>query len=168
MRAVVLVVVAVVPAVTACSSSSVVADAAPARDPGTGYTPVTITGTSPQGPLDIFHYARAGYVDGFCPEGYLITITPRPASVICYDCYNDPRFMLGVSPPFGVGGPHAAFASVDDGHINFTENVTFEPTQLDVPTAPSPRITGRFVSNDPLWSFDITVDLVSQFSDPCI
>lgn len=29
------------------------------------------------------------------------------------------------------------------------------------------RIIGRFVSNDPSWSFDITLDLVSQFSDTC-
>jgi len=77
-------------------------------------------------------------------------------------------FLLTISPPFGVGGSHAATASVDGGQISFTEHVTFEPTQLDVPTASSPRMTGRFVSNDPLWSFDIALDLVSQFSSTCL
>jgi hypothetical protein len=165
-RAVVAVVLAVVLAVPACSSSpAAVADAASACGPDTVFTPVTITGTSSQGSLDIFHYATAGHVDGFCPDEYLISITPRPAS---FPCYGDPVFVLTISPPYGVGGPHAATASINDGHISSAKNVTFEPTQLDSPTAPLPRITGRFVSNDPPWSFDITLDLVSRYSSTCL
>jgi hypothetical protein len=165
-RAVAAVVFSAVLAVTACSSSpAAVADAAPACDPDTVFTPVTITGMSPDGSLDIFHYATAAHVDGFCPDEYLISITPRQASFVCY---GDPVFMLTISPPFGVGGPHAATASINDGHISSTNNVTFEPTQLDSPTTPLPRIFGRFVSDDPPWSFDITLGLISRFNSTCL
>jgi hypothetical protein len=56
-----------------------------------------------------------------------------------------------------------------DALTDGTDNVTFEATQLDPPDATPPRIVGHFVSHDdPAWSFDIAVDLISQFQSDCL
>jgi len=61
-----------------------------------------------------------------------------------------------------------AYAYIENMNDTMTQQVTFEATQLDDPSVASPRIVGHFVSSDPAWSFDIAIDLTSQFNDTCI
>ena len=161
--------------VTAAAACSTTRPAAPeAPDAGVDgwqctsrltYTPVTITGTSPLGSLDVFHYAAAGYFDGFCPPAYEIYFTTDGIDQICT---TGPDMRLGVKGPFTSPGSNAAEAAIHNLHEATTDHVTFEATQLDQPDAMPPHIIGHFVSHDPGWSFDISVDLTSQFSNTCI
>jgi hypothetical protein len=154
--------------VAACSSKPAeVPDAAVDADncaTTLSFTPVTVTGTSPRGALDIFHYAYAGYISGDCPEAYLINFTPTPTDPVC----STAQLQLAIYPPFTANGSNMASASWPIWSDAMTQNVTFEATQLDLPDAMAPRIQGHFVSHDPAWSFDIPVDLTSQWSEACI
>jgi hypothetical protein len=159
---------AVAAVVPACSGAhGETADAAPdvVNCPSTTvFTPVAVSGTSPQGSLDVFHFASAGFVTGFCPDAYLITFTPAQLDP---SCVTAPWLQLSIPAPFSTTGPNAAGAilpNTNDG----TSNVTFEATELDQPDAMVPRIAGHFVSHDPAWSFDIAVDLTSQSFDDCL
>jgi hypothetical protein len=127
------------------------------------FTPVTVTGTSPHGPLDAFHYAYAGFISGDCPDAYLIDLTPTEQEPVCSTAWLE----LAIYPPFAAGSNQASAALpiYSDG---MTQNVTFEATQLDTPDAMPARIVGHFVSHDPAWSFDIPVDLTSQWSEGCL
>jgi len=155
--------------VAACSSSpGAVADApsadAPSTgcDPGSGFTPVTVTGTSPVGPLDIFHYATAHFVSGDCSDQYLIAFTPHAANAACY---GDPTLEFSIGPPFEQTGPHPALVFIDSVHSAETFDVTFDATVLDPPSATPPHLVGRFTTTDPAWAFDIAIDLTSQLGN---
>jgi hypothetical protein len=128
------------------------------------FTPVTVTGTSPSGSLDVFHYAYAGYATGFCAEQYLIHVAAAQADPSCADA---PGLLLAIFAPFTTTGTNRASASLPDVNER-TERVTFEATKLDLPDATPPHIAGRFVSQDPAWSFDIAIDLTSQSSTTCL
>lgn len=158
----------VVVVLAACSSKPAeVPDAAVDADncPTTlTFTPVTITGTSPRGSLDQFHYAYAGFVSGFCPDAYLINFTPTEREPVCSTAW----LQLSINAPFTATGSNMASASWPIWSDAMTSNVTFEATQLDMPDAMAPRIMGHFVSHDPAWSFDIAVDMTSQWSSGCL
>jgi hypothetical protein len=160
----------VVVLVAACGSTKPVEFADAASDsvycPSmTVFTPVTVSGRSPQGSLDEFHYASAGFVTGFCPNAYVIDFTPQQLDPTCTVA---PWFQLEVLAPFMSTGTNRAAATLSAERNSYTQQVTFEATQLDTPDAMPPHIVGHFVSYDPAWSFDIAVDITSQFSDDCI
>jgi hypothetical protein len=139
------------------------ADAPPCSST-TVFTPVTVTGTSPGGSLDGFHYAFAGFVTGFCPTSYLINVTPDQVTPFCALV---PWLQLAVYAPFNRTGTHRASASLPNTSQQ-TDNVSFEATELDPADATPPHIVGHFVSHDPAWAFDIAIDLTSQSSTNCI
>ena len=59
---------------------------------------IAISGTTPRGSLETFRYAYAGYLGGFCAEGYVIDVkTTR----LDESCALDPRLTLGIRGPFG-------------------------------------------------------------------
>jgi hypothetical protein len=128
------------------------------------YTPVTVTGTSPHGSLDTFHYASAGYADGFCQPSYIVDFTPDGLDPLCT---GKPDLQLSVLAPFSASGTNSAWVMLYDPRQSFTMNATFEATQLDEPSSTPAHITGHFVSHDPAWSFDIAVDLTSQYTNDC-
>jgi hypothetical protein len=130
----------------------------------TVFTPVTVTGSSPGASLDVFRYASAGFVDGFCPDAYLIDFTTDQVTPICGRL---PWLQLAIYAPFNRTGTHRASASLENPSQQ-TDHVTFEATELDPPDATPPHIVGHFVSHDPAWSFDIAVDLTSQYATTCI
>ena len=140
------------PDVASCPSSSV-------------FTPITVTGMSPGGSLDVFHYAHAGFVTGFCQDAYLINFT---ATEIEPPCAPAPWLQLAIFAPFTTTGTNRASATLPALDQARTDNVTFEATELDPPDAMPPHIVGHFVSHDVAWSFDIAVDLTSQSSTDCI
>jgi hypothetical protein len=158
---------------SACSSPApAVADAAvdvavdtdPCASPYV-FTPVTVTGTTPRGSLDIFHYAYAGHT--ICgPEAggdaYGVEFSPNQREP---DCSSE-ILELWIFAPYSTTGTSAAaaFITVEPSAVtDGTDQVTFEATQLDPPDATPPHIIGHFVSHNPVWSFDIAVDLISQF-----
>jgi hypothetical protein len=121
--------------VAACSSKPAeVPDAAVDADSCASttlvFTPVTVTGTSPHGPLDAFHYAYAGFISGDCPDAYLIDLTPTEQEPVCSTAWLE----LAIYPPFAAGSNQASAALpiYSDG---MTQNVTFEATRLDTPDA---------------------------------
>jgi hypothetical protein len=126
--------------------------------------PATISGSSPRGSLDIFHYVSVGHVDGFCTESYVLDFT---TDGLAPSCTGGPTLYLYVLAPFQASGSNAGSATLVDGNPTSTDKVAFEATQLDPPDATTPHIIGHFVSNDPAWSFDIPVDLTSQYSKTC-
>jgi hypothetical protein len=131
--------VAFVLLLTACSSKSTeLADAFvpvdAACDPGTVFTPISVTGTSPVGSLDIFHYATAGCATGFCPDAYVIQLTPSQAD---FTCYGDPHLLLSIYPPFHPSGTHMAYAYIENMHDTMTQQVTFRRPCSTI--RPSPR-----------------------------
>jgi hypothetical protein len=128
-------------------------------------TPLTVAGSSPQGSLDGFHYASAVYIAGTCPAAYVITVTQDGLDPACT---REPSLVLTIFAPFTAPGSDRAEASVFAPQQVATDQVTFEATQLDPPDAATSHITGHFVSHDPAWSFDISVDLASQSSSECI
>jgi len=128
------------------------------------FTPATVTGTSPGGSLDGFRYAYAGFVTGFCPSSYLVNFTPDQVGP---DCALVPWLQLAIDTKATGAGTHGASASLPNLSL-FTDQVTFEATTLDPPNATTPHIVGRFVSHDPAWTFDIAVDVTSQFSTNCL
>lgn len=160
---------------SACSPrAAAVADAAPDVAPDVDYcaspyvfTPVTVTGTSPRGSLDIFHYAVAGY--GGCPDGgmdysYVVEFTPVELDPNCAST----ALWLWILHPYSTTGTNGALADLSPSPDALTDMVTFEATQLDPPDATPPHIVGHFVSHDPAWSFDIAVDLISQYESHCL
>jgi hypothetical protein len=154
--------------VAACSSSGHKTPPGPDAyvcQTATMFTPVTVSGTSPGGSLDVFHYAAAGFVTGSCPDAYLINFTPTPADPTCAPA---PWLQLAIYAPFTAMGSNVASATLPDMSTAMTSNVSFEATQLDPADATRPHIVGHFVSHDPAWSFDIAVDLISEFSDDCL
>jgi hypothetical protein len=128
------------------------------------FTPLTVAGTSPRGSLDVFHYAYAGFVTGFCPDAYEINLMPTATQPVCSTAW----LQLAIYAPFTANGANVASASWPVWSDAMTNNVTFEATQLDAPDAMPAHIVGRFVSHDPAWSFDIAVDLTSQWSSGCL
>jgi len=152
-----------------CSNPQVeVVDAAPdvtSCPSTTEFTPVTVTGVSPGGSLDVFHYAYAGFVTGSCPDAYVINFTPTELEPSCTPA---PWLQLTIFAPFTTTGTNQARASVTALHEETTDNVTFEATVIDPPDARPPHIVGHFVSHDAAWSFDISVDLTSRSATTCI
>ena len=165
--------------VTACSSHTAAVvdadrDATPNVDPCAApypLTPVTVSGTSPRGSLDIYHYAAAWHLD--CPDAgvvdaYLVGFVPSELGPSCAST----ALTLFVFPPYSTTGTHRAQATetVEPSAVtDATDNVTFEATQLDPPDAMPPHIRGRFVSHgDPAWSIDVAVDLISAAQASCL
>jgi hypothetical protein len=129
--------------------------------------PVALTGTSPRGSLDSFHYAVAGYTtcpDSGMEDGYMVAFIP---SKIALDCAPT-TLSLWIFTPSSTAGTHAARAILSPPPSVLTDMVTFEATQLDPPGATPSHIVGRFVSRDPAWAFDLPVDLTTQFSASCL
>lgn len=167
MRAVVLALLA------ACSSTShpsrpdaAAPSDAPCPPDDTVYSPITVSGTSPFGSLDdTYHYAVAGHLSGFCIDSYRIDVTPTRQSPTCN---QDPWLELVILTPQDAANPYGAAANLVRDADGNTTMVEFQATQLDPPDAQSPRIAGHFISTDPAWTFDIAVDLTSQYNDGCI
>jgi hypothetical protein len=135
-------------------------DCAPPAPP----TQVRVTGASPLGALDTYRYANVGYASGFCPESYVIDITPDGVGPQC----ATRELQLAVLQPFASTGSNAvAVTQYGDQRTASTMNVTFEATQLDQPDASPAHIIGHFVSHDLAWSLDLAVDLTSQYSNDC-
>jgi len=129
--------------------------------------PVTLTGTSPRGSLDSFHYAVAGYVscpDSGAEDGYTVAFVPSKTALDCADT----TLVLSIFAPSSMAGTHAAKAVLSPPPSVLTDMVTFEATQLDPPSGMPSHIVGHFVSHDPAWSFDLPVDLTTQFSSSCL
>lgn len=125
------------------------------------YTPVTLTGTSPTGSLDGFHYAFAAFTS--CGPAYEIDFTPTATGPQGLE----PSLRLWIMWPFTATGTNRAMA-LHAYPEAMTDMVTFEATQLDGLEAAPPHIIGHFVSHDPGWTFDISVDLTSQCISSCI
>jgi hypothetical protein len=153
--------------VAACGSNEhAAADAAadaPACDSIGTYEPIAITGTSPNGSLDSFRFVRAGHTSGDCPDAYVIVLGTDADP----DCSGSPTLIFTVLAPFD-GTSLQTQVTQSSPIYSTTNQVTFEVTQLDAPTEPTPRIIGHLVSHDPAWVFDIAVDLTSQYDLSCL
>jgi hypothetical protein len=148
-------------------------DVAPDADPCASpyvLTPIAVAGTSPRGPFDIFHYVAAGHVN--CPDAGIIDAY----GVYFFESEIEPNcassaLTLWIMAPYSTGtNDGRAVITVQPGALtDWTDKVTFEATQLDPPDATSPHIVGHFVSQpDPVWSFDVAVDLISQVQASCL
>lgn len=122
-------------------------DASPGCGLDTDALPITVAGSSPDGALDGFRYARVDLSFGSCAEGLFVTL---------YDEHGtcDPRLLFDVVGPLTAPGSLPATVRLED---STSEQVTFEATQIDTGTSPAP-VVGRFVSHDATWSFDIPID----------
>lgn len=130
------------------------------------FTPVSVTGTSPLGPLDMFHVAFAVLMTGPCMNGdyYLIDFAQTPMD---YGC-SPFSLQMTISPPLAATGTSSASAIVGNGPAGATTDaVSFEASGLDPPDATPPHIVGRFVSHDPAWSFDFAVDFTVLETSVC-
>lgn len=156
----------------ACSSPApAAADAALDADPCASpyvFTPVTVTGSTPRGSLDSFRYAFAGH--SHCPpggllnDGYAVEFSPNERDPNCASQILE----LWIYAPYSTTGTNAGAAVITvepSALTDWTDKVTFEATQLDPPDATPPHIVGHFVSHDASWTFDIAVDLISQFDN---
>lgn len=128
------------------------------------YLPISITGTSPDGPLDRFRFVRAGHTDGGCSDVYVLDLRTAPPDASC---------SVGPSLSFDIVAPYDApsiqtIATLSTTSYYSTNQVWFDVTQLDPPTVPMGRIAGHLVSHDPAWTFDIAIDLISQYNLTCL
>lgn len=141
------------PGARAQPDAAVVADASPDAAPycdKVDLAPIAVSGTTPGGTLDGFHFASARFSSNCYPDGWAI--------ILWYDDAPDCSRTVTLRIPFQNGGvtspgSNPAEAIVDG---NYTNNVTFEATTLD---ADALHIAGRFVSHDPAWTFDVPVDM---------
>jgi hypothetical protein len=156
---------------TGYTPSSVVADAMPDTlhcdvDPAV-YTPIAVSGTTPSGPLEMFHYLAALRYAGSCLERYEIVLTPTMGGAYCQtDVLH--LFIEGPFETTSVGDGTFAGSAYFDGSYDrhrasvATDQITFEVRAVDPPSQPNPRVSGRFVSKAAGWSIDLPVDLVAS------
>jgi len=129
------------------------------------FDPITATGYTPAGSLDVFHYAQAYYL---C-RSYGVILTQTMA---CSTCTADRWSSFKFAFPFDATGPGSGSfqATVSDyastTSLDYTEQASFEATVVDPPLGDSPHLVGRFVANGAGWSIDLPIDLHSGAADP--
>jgi hypothetical protein len=128
------------------------------------FLPIVITGTSPAGPLDPFRFVRASHSEGGCSDAYGIALITAPPED---GCLFGPTLSFMISAPYDQPSIQT-ITTLSTTDYYSTNQVWFEVTQLDPPTVPMGRIQGHFVSHDPAWTFDIAVDLISQYNTSCL
>jgi hypothetical protein len=134
------------------------------------YQPIALTGSTPAGPLEAYHYVHARYAGAWCGESYQVEFTPTMARD---NCTSDAFLVLGFGFPAGSEqmqtGELAGYADVTSwpNTLANTGQITFEVERVDPPLGPTPHVVGRFVSRARGWSIDLPVDLVSQFGYAC-
>jgi hypothetical protein len=156
-------------AITACHSrarpddfvpfvdASAAADAACTSDDI--FEPIAATGLTPAGPLDVYHYTHTYYG---CTR-YIVELSP---TMVDRGCSTDRALVLSFEFPQqttqpGTGSfPATAYESPES-----MTDASFEAINVDPPTAGSPQIIGRFVTNAPGWSIDLSIDVHSQELD---
>lgn len=152
--------------VAACSSSPRAEsppDAAPDADvycDKADAVPIALTGTTtPGGTLDDLHFATARH-GSLCGDGKWDVYLWADAGAAC----PQGAMLTMIDNGGSVPGSFPAEALLADAEQ--TTMVTFEATALDR-TLPNAHLTGRFVSHDPAWTFDIAVDMDTDFDNSC-
>jgi hypothetical protein len=155
----------VVVALAACGTQTrpdQAVDAAVDAELDPSLVPFTTTGTTPEGSLEFVQYIRAGFLDGFCPSGFLISLE---STNVRY-AYDDSSLHLhipidvGASPPTGRIAA-SAFLEMP-GVERRTDEVYFDVEQVDLPAGQAMlRIAGRLGASSDGWSFDFGIDMVT-------
>lgn len=129
----------------------------------TGLTPVSITGSSPAGLIDRYHfaYATAGFSD--CADEIDVHFVVDDQGTCL------PQLDLGVGSPFMSPGSQAAWAYLSGSESAGAPSVTFDATRLVGAEngQSSPYIAGRFHASAAGWAFDIDVDMPAQPQAGC-
>jgi hypothetical protein len=152
--------------ITACHSAARPDDFVPFVDASTidascvsndMFEPITATGFSPAGPLDVYHYTHTYWSCGM----YVVELLP---TTMARGCSPDRALVWSfgfsretIQPAMGTFS-----ATAEDTPGWSTIEASFEATSVDPPTAASPQLIGRFVANAPGWSIDLSIDVHAQ------
>lgn len=123
------------------------------------FEPIAATGFTPAGQLDVYHYTHTYY---WC-TGYMVALLP---TMVDPGCSTDRALVLWFDFPRDTTQPSTgSFPATADERFEGMIVASFEATNVDPPTAGSPQIVGRFVTNAPGWSIDLSIDVHSQELD---
>lgn len=132
--------------------------------------PFSVSGTTPLGSADVFHYIHARYASHWCGYKYQIELT---RTELRDNASPDPYLMIEVPMAVDAVDPlegevdATVFVSSATTTLAVAAGGVFQATVVDPPSVDNARVSGRVIVNEAGWDLDFAVALTSRGSFTC-